>query len=186
MRHLRRIVVFGLGLAFLAACTGEIMQSRIERPGANLYFSQGARSGEMLAVVVGNPFSAPKPVVEQAVTDAMQGKHHGPRTRFTTRPGPDARTNHRIVMAFNTPRSFHPDRLCGDPAAIPSEPTGERLRLYAGYCVENALYSQARISIPATQSPDDPRFHHMIASAMWELVPFRDPFDDNRCQMLSC
>ncbi len=92
-------------------------------------------------------------------------------------------------MAFNQPQAFHADNLCGDAASIPTGQTGEQLRLTAGYCVGDSLYSHAKVRMPASQaqSPEDPRFRHMIASAMWELVPEKDPFDDDdRCILPNC
>jgi len=185
---LRQVLVLGIGFLSLTACTGEVMQSRVDRPGVQTYFAQGASAGEMLTVVSGNPFPVSKAQLEQAVTEAMQGNHRGPRTHFSTQPGPEARRNHRIVMAFNTPKSFHIDNLCGTAANIPSEPAGEKLTLSAGYCVGDALYSHAKVSIPEPPSPNDPRFQHMVASAMWELVPSTDPFDDDdsSCVLPNC
>ena len=176
------------GAALLAGCTGEIMQSRIERPSALNYFQYAAAPGETRAVVVGNPFPVAKQVVDRAVVDAMQRNHNGPMTHFTTQPGPDAHPNYRIVMAFNTPVGFHPYALCRNPDAISSRPGGgARVQVLAGFCVADKLYSQAKVSAPAMASPGDPRFAQMIRSAMWELVPREDPFDkDEICTFPPC
>jgi len=61
----------GLGALVLSGCSGTVMQSQVGRPGADRYFQYGAAPGEMLAVVVGNPFPVSKQVVDQAVVDAM-------------------------------------------------------------------------------------------------------------------
>ncbi len=177
-----------VGATLLAGCTGETMQSRIERPSALNYFQYAAAPGETRAVVVGNPFPVAKQVVDQAVVDAMQRNHNGPMTHFTTQPGPDAHPNYRIVMAFNTPVGFHPNALCRNPDAIPSRPGGgARVQVLAGFCVADKLYSRAKVSAPAMDSPGDPRFAHMIRSAMWELVPTKDPFDKrDRCRFPPC
>ncbi len=167
-----------IGPFLLAGCSGEIMQSRIDRPGTDRYFQYGAAPGEMRAVVVGNPFPVAKQIVDLAVVDAMQRNHHGPATRFTTEPGPKAHTEFRIVMAFNTPTVFPPSGLCGDPAGIPSGKTTDgRLKLFAGFCVGEKLYSRATVSAPAMDAPTDSRFASMVRTAMWQLVPYSDPFD---------
>lgn len=167
--------------AFLAnACTGEIMNSQLYRANSDSFFGYGASRGEMLAVVAGNPFPVAKDVLEQAVTDAMQGNHHGPMTHFSANPGPGVDRNSRVVVAFNTPKAMHPRTLCENPAAVPS--TGQepgKLHADVAFCVESDLYSNVNVSIPAVDSPNDPRFRHMIASAMWSLIPARDPMSDD-------
>jgi hypothetical protein len=185
------IAVLAGAFVLMGACTGEIMQSRIDRPGADGYFRYGASPGEMLAVVIGNPFLATsKKRLEQIVTDTMFGNHSGPSTRFSTQPGPLARKKWRIVMLLNPERAFHIDNLCNNPSEIrslPMEP-GKRLRLYAGFCVQDSLYSHAKISIPAVATPDTREFRGMVSSAMWELVPSRDPFDidSKNCAVTPC
>ena len=174
----RRALAGALIVPFLlAGCSGEIMQSRVLRPGADQYFQYGATPGEMRAVVAGNPFPVAKQIVDQAVVDAMWHNHHGPATRFSTDPGPNAHTDFRIVMAFNTPTAFQASALCGDPAAIPSGKTEGRLRLFAAFCVGEKLYSQAEVTAPAMDGPTDPQFTRMVRTAMWQLVPYSDPFD---------
>ncbi|MBT3358423.1 MAG: hypothetical protein HN403_02205 [Rhodospirillales bacterium] len=182
------ITALALAVPLLSSCTGEIMQSHINRVGVPSYFTFAAGPGEMRTVVLGNPFAVSKELTGQAVTDAMQGNHAGPRTRFTTMPGPAARASHRIVVLFNPARSFSRYDLCDDPAALRSGPTvGERLVALVGYCVGDYLFSDAKISIPAVATPLDPRFANMISSAMWELVPSRDPFDmDDDCRVPIC
>lgn len=176
-----------LGAAILAGCTGEIMQSNFDRPGADRYFQYGAAPGEMRAVVVGNPFPVSKPVVDQAVVDAMQRNHNGPMTHFTTQPGPDARPDFRIVMAFNTPMNFNASGLCRSPDGIPSGKTTGNLEILSGFCVGDKLYSHAKVSAPSVDSPTDPRFASMVQTAMWQLVPSQDPFErQDRCRLPNC
>ncbi len=162
------------------ACTGEIMTSELHRPNSDSFFRYSAGRGEMLAVVVGNPFPVSKDVLDRVVTDAMLGNHNGPMTQFSTNPGPKADHNQRVVVAFNTPTAMHPRSLCGNPTAIPTAAAeAGKLRAEVAFCVESDLYSDVDISIPAVSSPNDPRFRHMIASAMWELIPTRDPLSSS-------
>ena len=177
-----------LGTAILTGCTGETMQSMIDRPGADRYFQYGASPGEMRAVVVGNPFPVSKAIVDQAVVDAMQRNHHGPMTHFTTQPGPDAHPDFRIVMAFNTPRNFNASGLCRGTDAIPSaKARGDQLQLLSAFCVDDRLYSHAKVSALSVASPSDPRFASMVRTAMWQLVPSQDPFErQDRCKLPNC
>jgi len=185
---IRRLAIVVLPALVLGACSGEIMQTRYLRSASNSFFQYGAGRGDMLAVVIGNPFPLPKEAVDRAVTDAMYRNHYGPVTRFSTDPGPAADRNLRVVLAFNPPAGLDNDRLCDDPAAVTPGATGERLRAVVGFCVEKALYTVTDISIPAVESPKDPRFRHMIASAMWDLVPSWDPLSqgENVCIGADC
>lgn len=180
MTVFRPMVALAVAALVAAGCTGEIMTNQLHRPASDSFFRYGAGKGEMLTVVVGNPFPVSREALERAVTDAMQRNHHGPMTRFSTDPGPEAERNIRVVVAFNAPAAMHARTLCGDAAAVPAAgPAGERLRTDVAFCVESDLYSHVDISIPAVQAPDDPRFRHMLASAMWRLIPARDPLSSD-------
>lgn len=175
-----RLAALAAAAVVTGACTGEIMTSNLYRANSDSFFRYGASRGEMLAVVVGNPFPVPKAILDRSVTESMQRNHHGPMTVFSTDPGPRADRNFRVVVAFDTPNAMHPRVLCGDPAAVPSrERDGKRIEADVAFCVESDLYSNVDISIPEAESPADPRFRHMIASAMWALIPSRDPLSDN-------
>lgn len=184
--NVRRLAVVALGALFLGSCTGEIMSSHRYIHGADTYFTAGASPGKMLTVVVGNPFpGVSKATLDKAVLTALTDNHYGPRTQFVTDPRMAPQPKYRVVVAFNTPRSFDSSGLCGDTAAIPSEPQGKnRLHALVGFCVGPRLYTDTYISIPTADSPSDPRFDHMLASAMWELIPSPDPFEaDNNCKL---
>ena len=89
MLSLRQVLVLGIGFLSLTACTGEVMQSRVDRPGVQTYFAQGASAGEMLTVVSGNPFPVSKAQLEQAVTEANTAAAAAPETTPPPRPKPE-------------------------------------------------------------------------------------------------
>ena len=159
----------------LAACTADISSHNIWAPGVPGYFAYAAAAGEVNTVVIGNPFGVPKETVDRAVTDAMQGTHHGPRTRFTTQPSDAARHNLRIVVMFDPPHTLDTGRLCGDPATLEPQAAGDRLKMLTAFCVGDELLSDVRTILPAPASPHDPAFRHVVASAMWRLIPVDDP-----------
>ncbi len=169
----------------LAACAAEISSHNIWVPGVPSYFAYAAAAGEFNTVVVGNPFDVPKEALDQAVTDAMQGNHHGPRTRFTTQPSEAAWRKFRVVVMFDPPDTLDSGRLCGDPAALEPEETGERLRMLTTFCAGDELLSEVSFSLPAPVSPQDPTFRHVVAATMWRLIPVTDPFtrDSDRFMM---
>lgn len=173
-----------------SACSGEIMTSQLNRANSDSFFRYAASAGEMNTVVVGNPFPVSKDLLDKVVTQAMDNNHNGPMTHFTTMPGPKAYSNMRVVIAFDTPSSMDNTRvLCGDPSAIPTGNTdGDRLHATVGFCMDEDLYSSVNISMPDVSSPSDPRFSHMIASAMWQLIPAHDPLssDEGTCLGAGC
>lgn len=171
-----------------SACSGEIMTSQLHRANTDSFFRYGASAGEMKTVVVGNPFPVSQDVLDKVVTQAMQNNHNGPMTHFTTKPGPKAYSNFRVVVAFNTPQTMDARDLCGAPADIPTGASGSRLKAEVGFCMDSDLYSSVNISIPTVKSPTNPEFRHMIASAMWRLIPSYDPLShgESECGGVAC
>lgn len=181
MTRVRSVLVLAAVALLVGGCSGEVMTNRLHLANSDTFFRYGASVDEMLAVIVGNPFPASsRKELDKAVTDAMQNNHNGPMTHFTTNPGPSAHLDYRIVVAFDTPSSMMASALCGNPDSIPTgHRRADRLQAEIGFCVASDLYSSVDISIPAVASPDDPAFRHMIASAMWNLIPVRDPLSSD-------
>lgn len=190
MARVRSVLVL-VAVALLAGgCSGEVMRSQLHLANSDTFFRYGASADDMLTVIVGTPFPASsRKELDKAVTDAMQYHHNGPMTHFTTNPGPNAHLDYRIVVAFNTPSTMMASALCGDPDSVPTgyQHAG-RLQAEIGFCVASDLYSSVDVSIPAVASPDDPAFRHMIANAMWALIPARDPLssDEGYCVGPNC
>lgn len=119
----------------------------------------------------------------------MRNHHNGPMTRFSTSPGPAARRDFRVVVAFDTPAAMEAAILCGRADAIPAgRPAAGRLRAELAFCVGPDIYTSVDTSIPAVASPDEPAFRHMIADAMWQLIPARDPLshEEGTCLGTGC
>lgn len=186
VRSLTAVVAVALAVG---ACTGEVMTSRLHRANSDTFFTYGAAKGDMLAVIAGNPFPVSRAALDQAVVEAMRNHHNGPMTRFSTSSGPAAVRDYRVVVAFDTSPAMDTSVLCGRPEAIPTgHPTAGRLRAEMAFCVGSDLYTSVDIGIPAVATPDDPAFKHMIASAMWQLIPARDPLsaDEGVCPGIGC
>jgi len=185
MVMLRRMAPIAAAALLVSACTSVIMTGQLHRANSNSFFNYWAGRGEMLAVVVGNPFPVSKEVLDRAVTDAMQGNHNGPLTRFSTDPGPKADCNSRIVVAFDLPKTMHVRVLCENAAAIPtSGREAGKLRADFAFCIESDIYSSVSASMPGVDSIGDPRFRQMIAGAMWSLIPAVDPLSSDQGQCI--
>lgn len=146
-------------------------------------FAYAAGGRELKVVVAGNPFGGDRASFEQAVTDAMQGRHWGPATVFTSAPGPSARPAYGVVMLFNPPSSLTGGRLCRDePSALPVAPAGDRLVLFAAFCRSGGLLTEVKGSIPAVAGPEDPLFAELVGQVTNGLFPpLRRREGDRRC-----
>ena len=181
-------VLFLAGLLFLGACSGETLQSAVWQPGVPDMFSYGAGGRDLRVVIVGNPFPQVNETVHRAVTDAMQGNHHGPRTHFTTLPSVTARPAFRVVMMFNPARNMNSEALCGTVGNLNPGPREKRLEILTGFCYRDELQSEVWASILHPPSPDDESFRNVIANIMWELIPSQDKIvdDNNDCRRPTC
>ena len=161
--------------ALLAGCGAPTTMSRVYGAGVPSLFTYAAGGRDMRTVVVGNPFSAPRTEVEKAITDAMQGNHYGPPTRFTTEPSANARAGYRIVIMFDPPRTLPNRVVCGGTEGLRADPDGERLRLLTAFCTQDTLRSQVVATMAPVASPHAPAFRDLIAASMWDLIPAIDP-----------
>lgn len=165
-----------------------VMDNQVHRSGYKSLFTYAAADRDLTTVVVGNPFPMPRPAVERAITDAMQGNHHGPRTRFTTTPSETARPSYRVVMMFDPPATLNTYALCGDPAALsPSPASGGEMRLWTAFCAAGKIVTEVRTRMPRVASPTDPAFRQAVANTTWRLWPEIDPNRGvNECQVPPC
>jgi hypothetical protein len=138
-----------------------------------LFFAGDDR--DFWTVILGNPFAAPKPVVDRAILDAMATTRWGRRTNFTTVPDESARRAYRIVLLINgSTRSgyricaYAPDRPLGPG------PQGGKVRVAATYCRGEKPLSQTAGSVDA-HGPEDPEFRQFIRQLMVNLLPPTNP-----------
>lgn len=138
-------------------------------PGEFAYVGAGR---DLRVVVVGNPFGADRAAFETAVTGAMQGRHWGQRTNFTTTPGPSARARYRVVLLFNPPRSLNGARLChDDPSILPSQTTADGIVLFAAFCRGKRSRTEIKGYVSGAAGPDDPAFRELVGQVTNGLFP---------------
>ena len=135
-------------------------------------FAVVAAGRDLWVVVAGNPFGGDAAAFEAAVTDAMQGRHWGQQTNFTTTPGANANTRYRVVLLFGPPRALNGARLCRDaPSALPSESEGEEIVLFAAFCHGKRLRTQIKGRISSVAGPGDPDFRELVGQVTNGLFP---------------
>ncbi len=126
-------------------------------------------------IILGNPFPAPKPVVDERVLEAMSDTRWGKRTNFTTAPNESARSAYRIIMLINGSTTsayricqYYPDRPFG-----PGSTRGE-VKVVATYCRGESPLTQAIGKVDAA-GPGDPEFRQFIRQMVANLLPSHNP-----------
>ena len=175
MIGIRHCMGLALVCTLLVGCGAPTTMSRVHVAGVPSLFAYAAGGRDMQTVVVGNPFPVPTAEVEKAITDAMQGNHYGPPTRFTTDPSAHTRAGYRIVIMFDPPHTLPNRVVCGDTERLSADPNGERLRLITAFCVKDSLKSEVVATMAPVASPHAPELGDLIASSMWLLIPAIDP-----------
>jgi len=74
-------------------------------------FSAAADGRDLRTTIQGNPFGTQ--AFDQAVTRIMTSTPVGPKTRFTTTPGPSANRDYSVALAFNPSPDILASDLCG-------------------------------------------------------------------------
>jgi hypothetical protein len=155
----------------LAAC-GERVVADEPAPAYTLQEVAYAASGRDLSVVVqGNPFGGDPQAFGKALTDIMQGRLMGVDTNFTTTPGPTARPEYRVVLAFNVARNELNSALCGP--ALPTRPPGGPIIVQGAFCRGGGPLSSATGWLDQPKSVQDPAFRDLIADMTYSLFPTR-------------
>ena len=174
-------VAMAVALAATGCASAVLMQSSNDTqtvPGVLGTFIYAGADRDMRTVVVGNPFSAPKAEVDQAITDNMQGRNYGLPTHFTTTPGETARPGYSVVIMFDPPQGMAKDDICGETGKRLPEPPGDRIRMLTGFCAGDGLLSWVIASISRVATPTDPAFGNLVAQSTRNLLPYRDDDPD--------
>jgi len=162
-------------LFLIVACApGSVRLTRLDisptyDPGEFAFVAAGR---DLHVEIVGNPFGGDQAAFEAAVTDAMQGRHWGQRTNFTTTPGEDARLTHRVVFLFDPLPSQNGSRLCrGEATDLRTERVAGEIALFGAFCREETARSRIRGHIAAATGPEDPAFRELVGQVTRSLFP---------------
>lgn len=152
----------------LTACSGVWLQSEVAPSTYDYQNFTLYHAGRDTAVdILGNPFNMAPAAFAKAVTDHMQGANFGPRTNFTTTPGPSAEPNMRVVLAFNSAAGS--EDLCSG-AYRPSGDDGT-LSLKAAWCFGDRTDSWVAATVKDVRSTQDAKFHDLIDEVVMNLFP---------------
>ncbi len=182
-----RNFAFLISVAFmlvLGGCSGGAVRSVSDHSpaydhGTFVYLTSGR---DTLVVVRGNPFNMDQKAFANAVTDAMQGQHWGPRTHFTVGPSETARTDIRVVMLFHGSETVLGDELCASPERFGSVKDGNGLHLTAAFCSGSLAWTEVYAWAGSVPGVNSPTFARLVAQTTRDLFPIVDDIldDDDR------
>lgn len=163
-------------VVMLGGCSGESMRLNSEYSSSySIHYFAYLTSGRDTRVVVrGNPFDMDQAGFARSVTAAMQGNHWGPRTHFTTTPGPSAHKDFKVALLFNGPENVTADELCASPERFDSVAGTGNVRVQAAWCygsvAETEVEAWTRFSIT---DPRSSRFRDLMAQVTMTLFPLQ-------------
>jgi hypothetical protein len=157
-------------LLALAACSGP----RIVRSDLGMMYSTGelfaaADGRDLRTVVQGNLFGTPG--FDQRVTEIMTGTYVGPRTRFTTTPGPTENRNYFVSVVFNAQPAVNPFDLC-DRKTWTIAPAKRPIVVRAAFCILGREQSAVTGYLDQATGPDDPNFTALVHDLTVQLFPY--------------
>jgi hypothetical protein len=161
-------------LILVAACAGSVRLTQLDV--ASTYdageFAYAAAGRDLHVVIVGNPFGGDQDAFETAVTDAMQGRHWGQATNFTTTPGDDARLSFRVVLIFDPPPGMNAARQCREEAlAVQTVPADSQIELSAAFCSGDSARTRIRGRVSGAKGPQDRAFRELVGQVTNGLFP---------------
>ncbi len=159
----------------LAACAPggtSLTQQEVSVAYSSGAFAYAGAGRDLRVVVVGNPFGGDPVAFGTAVTEAMQGRHWGQRTNFTTSPGETARANYRVLMLFDPPADLNAMRLCREePGALPTAPAGGEVVLFGAFCRGDSSLTTIKGRVSGAANARDPAFRALVADVTNGLFP---------------
>ena len=177
--------VIALGLAFFALSCGSANVRLTQQEVSPSYkageFGYAGALGAIRVIVAGDSLATEASVLGKAGTDAMQGRHWGPRTNFTALDHPGARPSYRVVMMFNPAPTIGGMRLCReDPASLPVVPLQHEIVLFSAFCRGGETLTEIKGRIAGAASPDNPAFAELVGQVTHALFPPDRRFEEEQ------
>jgi hypothetical protein len=178
-------VVLVLVLALLAvSCGGAIVrltQQEVSPSYKAGEFGYAGARGAIRVIVSGDGLGADPPALDKAVTEAMRGRHWGPRTNFTTLDHPGIRPSYRVIMMFNPAPTMVGMRLCReDPASLPVVPATQGIVLFSAFCRGGESMTEIKGRVAGATGLDNPAFAELVGQVTHALFPPDRRFEDDQ------
>ena len=134
-----------------------------------------AAEGGLAAYRVGSPFPGQEAALDRAVEQALTAQRFGPDFPVTTDPPPALRDSaYKVVVVFDPATQWDGEAACKH-GTLP-ESGGRRgagVGVLALFCEGHRLMTAVQGTIPAADSPDDPRFRALLEQVALDLFPPR-------------
>jgi hypothetical protein len=175
LRRLLPAAVLAVAGTGLTACVGSggggrVVVDQIGPLYSSVQFSAAADGRDLRTTVQGDPFGAPG--FDQAVAQIMTATYVGPKTRFTPTPGPSAKRDYFVALAFNPQPEVVPGSLCNGQT-VTTAPAQRPIVVRAAFCVAGRDASSVSGYLDQASGPDDPAFVNMIRQLTIQLFPYR-------------
>jgi hypothetical protein len=173
LRPLLPLATLALAGIGLAACAGGIGGGRVVVDDisplySSVEFSAAADGRDLRTTVQGNPFGAPG--FDQAVTQLMTATYVGPKTRFTTTPGPTAKRDYFVSVVVNPQPEVNPFDLCSRKTWT-TAPAQRPIVIRAAFCIAGREASAVSAYLDQATGPNDPKFVSVMQDLTLHLFP---------------
>lgn len=138
---------------------------------------RAARDG-LPTVVHGNPFAIPRAEAERLVLSTLRMPGWHGRARFAAYPSEGERRGYRLVVVLNPVRPVGHGEACRDLRDIDLGPGAATTRVHAAFCVSERPLSHIS-GRAALAGPDDPALGRLLAQALDQLLPPRNPLTED-------
>ena len=170
---MRRAIYASLALLFTTACAQDgvtvVRPAQFDAAYQPSFQTNVARYGAVPTVIRGNPFTAAKSEVDDAVTAALAGNYFGPDLTFeSVEPGTVA--PYRLLIYFNPAPFVRPDKACfrGDQ---PLQPGGDGVAVLMVICSSEYRVSSTTGYRGDVVTPDSPEFRDLMRSTLTTILP---------------
>jgi hypothetical protein len=157
------VLLFGV---LLSGCGGGV-GGEVQNPARR---ALAAAARPVLLVLTGNPFDMDEARLNALVSSEMAAGVTGMSTEFTTSPARAAAPDPRLVLILDPMTEPAPAALCAAPAAAPTAPASDRLRIVGAFCQGDQPLGTAREE-GAVTGPTDQRFRRLLWRTAGQLFP---------------
>lgn len=181
MRRNLILLVLAFTVASCGAMTVRLTQQEVSPSYKAGEFGYAGARGAIRVIPAGDSLGIDASTLDKAVTDAMQGRHWGPRTNFTTVDDPGIRPSYRVVMMFNPAPTMVGMRLCReDPALLPVVAARDEIVLFSAFCRGGESLTEIKGRIAGDPGLDNPAFAELVGQVTHALFPPNRRFEGDR------
>ena len=171
LHRLPSLAALAAAVPILAGCASDrVVVDDIGIRYSRAEFSAAADGRDLRTVIQGNPFGTPG--FDQALLQIMNRTYVGPKTNFTTTPGPTAKRDYFVSLVFNAAPPVVAQALCNSKPVPTAPPNPGRITAQAVFCITGGEATSVLGYVNNVKGPDDPNFISMIQHMMLAMFPY--------------